>query len=153
MSAITIETVHVKERPILCVRHIGPYQGIGLAFTTLEDELAQLGIKAEAMLALYHDNPAETSQPSLRSDAAAQVSENHHIATQRLTADRIAAGRFARWIHKGPYSGLHTTWQTGYQAMHQLGLQSKGICYEEYLNDPCHTAPEDLMTAIYQQIE
>ena len=153
MSAITIETVHVKERPILCVRHIGPNQGIGLAFTTLEDELAQLGIKAEAMLALYHDNPAETSQASLRSDAAAQVSENHHIATQRLTADRIAAGRFARWIHKGPYSGLHTTWQAGYQAMHQLGLQSKGICYEEYLNDPCHTAPEDLMTAIYQQIE
>ena len=153
MSAITIETVDVKERRILCVRHIGPYQGIGLAFTTLEDELAQLGIKAEAMLALYHDNPAVTPQASLRSDAAAQVSENHHIATQRLTADRIAAGRFARWIHKGPYSGLHTTWQAGYQAMHQLGLQSKGICYEEYLNDPCHTAPEDLMTAIYQQIE
>ena len=46
MSAITIETVHVKERPILCVRHIGPYQGIGLAFTALEDDLAQLGIKA-----------------------------------------------------------------------------------------------------------
>ena len=153
MSAITIEIVHVKERPILCIRHIGPYQGIGLAFTALEDELAQLGIKAEAMLALYHDNPAVTPQASLRSDAAAQVCENHHIATQRLTADRIAAGRFARWIHKGPYSGLHTTWQAGYQAMHQLGLQSKGICYEEYLNDPCHTAPEDLMTAIYQQIE
>ena len=152
MSAITIETVHVKERPILCVRHIGPYQGIGLAFTALEDDLAQLGIKAEAMLALYHDNPAETSQASLRSDAAAQVSENHHIATQRLTADRIAAGRFARWIHKGPYSGLHATWQAGYQSMHQLGLQSKGVCYEEYLNDPCSTAPQALMTAIYQQI-
>jgi effector-binding domain-containing protein len=89
----------------------------------------------------------------LRSDAAAQVSENHHIATQRLTADWITAGRFARWIHKGPYSGLHTSWQAGYQAMHQLGLQSKGICYEEYLNDPCNTAPQDLMTAIYQQIE
>ncbi|MEY3604052.1 MAG: hypothetical protein RIQ49_1084 [Pseudomonadota bacterium] len=153
MSAITIDTIDVKERRILCVRHIGPYQGIGLAFTTLEDELAQLGIKGEAMLALYHDNPAETSQASLRSDAAAQVSENHHIATQRLTADWITAGRFARWIHKGPYSGLHTSWQAGYQAMHQLGLQSKGICYEEYLNDPCNTAPQDLMTAIYQQIE
>ena len=153
MSAITIDTIDVKERRILCVRHIGPYQGIGLAFTTLEDELAQLGIKGEAMLALYHDNPAETSQASLRSDAAAQVSENHHIATQRLTADWIKAGRFARWIHKGPYSGLHTSWQAGYQAMHQLGLQSKGICYEEYLNDPCNTAPQDLMTAIYQQIE
>ena len=153
MSAITIDTIDVKERRILCVSHIGPYQGIGLAFTTLEDELAQLGIKGEAMLALYHDNPAETSQASLRSDAAAQVSENHHIATQRLTADWITAGRFARWIHKGPYSGLHTSWQAGYQAMHQLGLQSKGICYEEYLNDPCNTAPQDLMTAIYQQIE
>jgi len=153
MSAIMIETIYGKERRILCVRHIGPYQGIGLAFTTLEDELAQLGIKGEAMLALYHDNPAETSQASLRSDAAAQVSENHHNATQRLTADWITAGRFARWIHKGPYSGLHTSWQAGYQAMHQLGLQSKGICYEEYLNDPCNTAPQDLMTAIYQQIE
>lgn len=153
MSAITIETIYGKERRILCVRHIGPYQGIGLAFTTLEDELAQLGIKGEAMLALYHDNPAVTPQASLRSDAAAQVCENHHIATQRLTADWITAGRFARWIHKGPYSGLHTSWQAGYQAMHQLGLQSKGICYEEYLNDPCNTAPQDLMTAIYQQIE
>ena len=153
MSAITIDTIDVKERRILCVRHIGPYQGIGLAFTTLEDELAQLGIKGEAMLALYHDNPAETSQASLRSDAAAQVSENHHNATQRLTADWITAGRFARWIHKRLYSGLHTSWQAGYQAMHQLGLQSKGICYEEYLNDPCNTAPQDLMTAIYQQIE
>jgi len=152
MSAITIETIDVKERRILCVRHIGPYQDISQAFTILEDELSTLGIRAEAMLAVYHDNPAEIAQESLRSDAAVQVSEKHHIAIRRLTADRIAAGRFARWIHKGPYSGLHVTWQAGYQAMHQLGLQSKGVCYEEYLNDPCNTAPQELMTAIYQQI-
>ena len=152
MSAITIETIDVEERRILCVRHIGPYQDISQAFTILEDELSTLGIRAEAMLAVYHDNPAEIAQESLRSDAAVQVSEKHHIAIRRLTADRIAAGRFARWIHKGPYSGLHATWQAGYQSMHQLGLQSKGVCYEEYLNDPCNTAPQALMTAIYQQI-
>ena len=152
MSSITIETIEVKERRILCVRHIGPYQDISQAFTILEDELSTLGIRAEAMLAVYHDNPAEIAQALLRSDAAVQVSEKHHIAIRRLTADRIAAGRFARWIHKGPYSGLHATWQAGYQSMHQLGLQSKGVCYEEYLNDPCNTAPQALMTAIYQQI-
>ena len=147
-----IDTIHMEERRILCARHIGPYQGIGLAFTALEEELAQLGIKPQAMLAIYHDNPSEVPQALLRSDAAAQVGEVRHITSRRLTADSIAAGLFARWIHKGPYSELYATWQAGYQAMHQRGFQAKGVCYEEYLNDSCSTGPQDLMTAIYQQI-
>jgi AraC family transcriptional regulator len=153
MRSIEIDTVHMNERTLLCARHIGPYHGIGAAFESLERELSRLGIKAEAMFAIYHDNPDLVAQESLRSDAAAQVSQADLITAGRLTIVTIHAGSFARWLHKGPYSELHHTWQTGYRALAAKGLQAKGVCYEEYLNDPCQTTPDELLTAIYQRIE
>ncbi|NBQ10194.1 MAG: GyrI-like domain-containing protein [Betaproteobacteria bacterium] len=153
MSNFPIDTVHMNERTLLCARHVGPYHGIGAAFEVLERELSKLGIKAEAMLAIYHDNPELVSQDSLRSDAAAQVSPSDLIAASTLTPFTLEAGKFARWLHKGPYSELHQTWQAGYRALAASGVQAKGVCYEEYLNDPCQTKPDELMTAIYQRIE
>jgi AraC family transcriptional regulator len=153
MSNIIIDTIHMNDRTLLCARHIGPYHGIGAAFDVLERELSRLGIKAEAMIAIYHDNPESVAQDSLRSDAAAQVSPSDLVAASTLRPLTLEAGKFARWLHKGPYSELHGTWQAGYRALAASGLQAKGVCYEEYLNDPCQTAPDELMTAIYQRIE
>ena len=153
MSNVVIDTIHMRERTLLCARHIGPYRGIGAAFESLERELSRLGIKAEAMIAIYHDNPELVAQESLRSDAAAQVSPSDLIAASTLMPLTLEAGKFARWTHKGPYSELHQTWQAGYRSLAARGLQAKGVCYEEYLNDPCHTKPDELLTAIYQRIE
>ena len=152
MNNIHIDTIFMTERRLLCARHIGPYQGIGAAFEELERELSRLGLRAEAMLAVYHDNPATVSQDSLRSDAAAQIADNDLITDTMLKPFTIGAGSFARWTHKGPYKDLHNTWQAGYKAMADLGLQANGVCYEAYVNDPCNTEPHLLITEIYQQL-
>ena len=110
MNNIHIDTVFMTERKLLCARHIGPYQGIGAAFEELERELSRLGLRAEAMLAIYHDNPATVSHDSLRSDAAAQIADNDLITDTMLKPFTIGAGSFARWTHKGPYKDLHNTY-------------------------------------------
>ena len=152
LNNLHVNLIDMKARTVLCVRHIGPYQRIGAAFTTLERELLSRGIEAEAMLAIYHDNPEHVEQEALRSDAAAQVSDTFPVADSGLTLYTIPSGRFARWTHKGPYDQLQGSWQAGYKAMVEMGLDARGVCYEEYLNDPCNTEPDALMTAIYQQI-
>ena len=101
----------------------------------------------------YRYDSHERAHTSLRSAAAAQVSPSDLIAASTLTPFTLEAGKFARWLHKGPYSELHQTWQAGYRALAASGVQAKGVCYEAYLNDPCQTKRDELMTAIYQRIE
>ncbi|NBT72512.1 MAG: hypothetical protein EBT36_14380 [Betaproteobacteria bacterium] len=93
----------------------------------------------------YRYDSHERAHTSLRSAAAAQVSPSDLIAASTLT--------LARRLHKGPYCALHQTCRAGYRALAASALQAKGVCYEAYLNDPCQTKRDELMTAIYQRIE
>ncbi|NBY56503.1 MAG: AraC family transcriptional regulator [Betaproteobacteria bacterium] len=101
----------------------------------------------------YRYDSHERAHTSLRSAAAAQVSPSDLIAASTLTPLTLEAGKFARRLHKGPYCALHQTCRAGYRALAASALQAKGVCYEAYLNDPCQTKRDELMTAIYQRIE
>jgi AraC family transcriptional regulator len=148
-----IETLDMPSRRLYCVRHVGPYPQIGQAFGRLEQLLEQLGAKPMAMLAVFHDDPHVTPADELRSDAACELSEPPSSEEARLTEMTLPPGHFARWVHRGPYAGLPQAWKSGFDAIRALCMQPVGICYEEYLNDPCNTAPEALETLIYQQVQ
>ncbi|MDZ4700466.1 MAG: GyrI-like domain-containing protein, partial [Rhodothermales bacterium] len=73
-----------------------------------------------------------------------------------ITVRELPGGRWLRFTHRGPYADLRTTYEGISSWMAGAGLlESEGAwvrympLWEEYLNGPETTAPEDLITQIY----
>jgi AraC family transcriptional regulator len=68
---------------------------------------------------------------------------------------RIGGGRYAVFLHSGPYEKLGETYNAIYsQWLPQAGVKLReALCFEEYLNrDPRRTKPEKLRTEIFVPI-
>ncbi|MEM7531018.1 MAG: AraC family transcriptional regulator [Chloroflexota bacterium] len=67
----------------------------------------------------------------------------------------LPSGRWAKFVHKGPYSTLWQTWN----AIYRDWLPSSGETlrsaagWEDYVNDPSETPPEELLSELYIAIE
>jgi AraC family transcriptional regulator len=147
--------VEIVSQPALraaTLRHIGPYNRISEAFGKLGEIAGRAGFIGPdtIMLAIYHDDPETTPESELRSDAALTVASGRRVP-EGLTEMTIAAGQYARTIHRGPYEGLPDTWARLMgewlpRSAHRVG---DGVSYEVYRNTPMDTAPEELVTEIY----
>lgn len=149
MPDVAIRTL--PARNLIAVPHKGDYQLIGRDFERLFTTLAargQMG-KAGAMIGVYLDDPESTPTAELRSFAAVEFPEDTapKAPLEHLT---LAAGRYAVLLFKGPYTGL----PAGYAQLFREWLPQSGEepadqpCYENYLNNPRETAPEELLTEI-----
>lgn len=147
-----IEIVEMPSRTLYGARHVGPYNQIGEAFGRMEQEVQRLGLHPAAVVAVFHDDPSTTPADQLRSDAACELHESSASFAEALTRLTLPEGRYARWVYIGPYSGLPDAWRDGIRSMITLGLTPEGVCYEEYLNDPCNTPAEALKTILFQQV-
>ncbi|MDH5219298.1 MAG: GyrI-like domain-containing protein [Gammaproteobacteria bacterium] len=67
---------------------------------------------------------------------------------ENIHTGEIPAGRYATTIHTGPYSQVEPSYNTLMQYMQENGVESTGIVYEFYLNDPDTTPPDQLQTQI-----
>jgi AraC family transcriptional regulator len=147
--------VQIEHRPELrvgTVRHIGPYNQIGAAFARLGSIAGAAGLFAQPdpkMVGLYHDDPDSTPPEALRSDAAISVPEGQPMP-EGLVERRIPAGRYACYVHVGPYDRLGDAWSrlmgewlpaSGYR-------RGEGPSYEVYLSDMQSVAPAELRTEL-----
>src|SRR5262245_17863236 len=148
--------VEIKEMPelrVAAVRHVGPYNQIPQAFERLDSIVGPTDLAARpdaALVAIYHDDPDSTPQPELRSDAGITVPERTTLPTG-LTEQRLAAGRYARTLHVGPYEQLGDAWARFMgEWLPSSGFRiGPGASYEIYRNTPA-TAPKDqLLTDLY----
>jgi AraC family transcriptional regulator len=144
--------VNLEAMDVVFVRHVGPYKDCNHAWSTLCGWAGPKGlINADArMLALCHDDPDVTPEDKIRYDACITVSGP--VETQApIGMKTIAGGRYAKTLHKGPYSDLHKTYaQLCGQWAPQNGCEADaGASIEIYLNTPDKTAPEDLRTEVY----
>src|SRR6185503_18316365 len=97
---------------VASVEHRGAYDNIGEAFGRLGAIARPSGLLADpaaAMVALYYDDPQTTPVAELRSEAGLVVSEHTRLPAG-LTERRIAGGRYARTVHRGPYTNLGDAW-------------------------------------------
>ena len=135
--------VEIKEMPelrVAAVRHVGPYNQIPQAFERLGSIVGPTGLASRpdvAMVAIYYDDPDATPQPELRSDAGITVPERTPLPPG-LSEQRLAAGRYARTLHVGPYEQLGDAWARFMgewlpASGHRIG---DGVSYEVYLNNP-----------------
>jgi effector-binding domain-containing protein len=65
-----------------------------------------------------------------------------------VEAREIPAGLAATCVHVGPYATMQESYEELTAWMESEGLESTGIVYEFYLNDPTSTPPEELETEI-----
>ncbi len=73
--------------------------------------------------------------------------------TGRIQASELPAGRAAVAMHVGPYDTVADTWNAFGAWMNEQGLERVASPWEEYLNDPTETPPEELQTRIVWPIK
>ena len=105
-------------------------------------------------LCIYHDDPKVTPSEKLRTDVCmvmpAPVSAKGDVGAKLLNK-----GRYAVFTYKGSYEylqGVYDTIYSKYLPEMECTLRDEASA-ERYLNDPCTTKPEDLLTEIYIPIE
>jgi AraC family transcriptional regulator len=147
--------VEKKQMPALrlaTLRHIGPYHRISEAFGRLGELAGRAGILSArpTMLALYHDDPETTPEAELRSDAALVIAEDAKVP-QGLVEQRLAAGRYARTTHVGPYEELGDAWSRfmGHWLPESGERMGDGVAFEIYVNNPMEVPKEKLITELY----
>ncbi len=147
-----VELRDLQERRLVTVRHVGPYNSITEAFARL-GELARahdLVGPATEMLAIFHDDPEATPASELRSDAALTVSPQTKVPPE-MGETRLAAGRYARYLHVGPYEQLGDAWaRLMGEWLPRSGHRVRdGVSYELYRNTPADVPKEQLETELY----
>jgi AraC family transcriptional regulator len=147
--------VEIKDMPelrVATVRHVGPYNQIPKAFERLDAIARPAGLirHSSAMMAIYHDDPESTPQDQLRSDAALAVPEDVGLP-EGLIEQHIAAGRYAKTVHVGPYEQLGDTWARflGEWVPASGNRIGDGVSYEIYKNTPVEVPKQELRTELY----
>lgn len=105
-------------------------------------------------LCIYHDDPKVTAPEKLRTDVC-MVLLVPGIAKGEVGVKVIPAGRCAAFLYKGSYADLQAVYDTIYaRLIPEMGCTLRDEpSYERYLNDPCTTPPEELLTEICIAVE
>ncbi len=106
-------------------------------------------------IGISHDSPEITPEEKIRYDACITFTGNAKPAGE-VGLQTIAGGRYAVFLHMGPYTSFHKTYDyIMAQWYPESGEKFRNLpCFEIYLNrDPRRTKPENLKTEIYMPIE
>jgi AraC family transcriptional regulator len=151
--------VEVKEIPamrVVFLRHVGPYSEVGATWSRLMSWAGSRGLLGPSIktLGIVHDDPAVTPGDKIRYDACLVVGQGVKPEGD-FGVQELPGGRYAVATHRGPYENLGQTYQRVYGAWmpksrHELGNTP---AFEQYLNSPESTKPEDLVTVIHVPLE
>lgn len=151
---VRIENIETK--PIVFLRHVGPYPQIGSKFQDLHGWAGPKGILGPhtQVLGIYHDNPEVTPEDKLRSDAALTVQGTVEV-DGAVQSGEITGGEYAIATHHGPYTALPESyrWLYGEWLCQSGRLPADSPCFERYVNDPTKTPEEDLVVEIYIKLK
>jgi len=141
------------EKRVAVVSHRGPYDTVTEAFDRL-NKLTEgsrlLDTPVAALVGIYYDDPKTTPPAELRSAAGIVVPPNVALPPG-LTEVRLAAGKYARTTHIGPYQELPRVWARFKGAwLSESGQRpGKGPTYERYWNTPMNAKPHELKTELF----
>lgn len=152
------EIKNVEARNVIYIRLSGDYKlndyggTWGRLFQFVKEQNLPMG---EPMpLCIYHDDPKVTPVEKLRTDVCMVLPEPT-TPKGDVGFKILPAGRYAVFMYKGSYEHLQGVYDTiygKYLPEMECTLRDEASA-ERYMNDPCTTAPEDLLTEIYIPIE
>ncbi|MCF8369638.1 MAG: AraC family transcriptional regulator [Bacteroidales bacterium] len=144
----------LKDKKVIYINSKGDYSGRGTEIAwekvcAFAEKNKLFGWKTE-FIGISHDDPNVTDAERLRYDACVTVTKEVKPEGD-VGVKTIKGGRYAMFLHKGPY----TNFQKTYDFIYGIWLpESKkelrdAPCFEKYLNTPEKTKPENLKTEIY----
>jgi AraC family transcriptional regulator len=150
-----IPAVEVKELPpmrMVFLRHVGTYSQVGATWGRLMAWAGMRGLLGPNMklIGIVHDDPDVTPPDKVRYDAAVTV--NRPVQSEGdFGVMEFPGGSYAVVTHKGPYEMLGKTYQRIYGGWlpHSKYHLRDEPAFEQYLNSPQNTKPEDLLTLIH----
>ncbi|MBK5072515.1 AraC family transcriptional regulator [Budviciaceae bacterium CWB-B4] len=154
---ITIETR--EEAIVYGVRHIGPYTGIQQAFHQLWQWVTANHLESQGKcgIGIYYNDPITTAPEKCQSDACIQFIQplENEPEDKNIRTIKLAAGRYARYRHTGPYNTLEQAYNTFYgQWLPDSGYECADLPpFEIYINSPYDTPEADLITDIYMPVK
>lgn len=148
----------LPEQKVLFVRKTGRYDkaaaeawGVLMKFTYSRGLMNY----ASAGIGICHDDPAITPEEKIRYDACIALKKDVEPEGE-VGVQKIAGGRYAVFLHKGPFDKLAQTYNaifSGWLPESKVKLRNVP-CFEIYLNrDPRRTKPENLRTEVCIPIE
>jgi AraC family transcriptional regulator len=150
-DTMDVEIKTIKPMRVAFVRHVGPYDEVGIAWDKL---CTMLGIEGYLgsqckFIGVSYDDPDVTAPEKLRYDACITVDDSF-VPKEDVMVQTIGGGEYAVMTHIGPYNKLNETYSKLYgQWLVHSGREFRSEpCIEFYLNDPDGTDPEDLITDI-----
>jgi AraC family transcriptional regulator len=147
-----VEIRDVPAMEVVSIEHVGDYMQIGKAFDALAGWLAARDLLTDdmRMIGIYYDDPGVVAKEQLRAKAGALLPRRVDVSAP-FGITPVRGGRYAVLRHKGPYSDMHAAyeWLFGEWLVKSGHEADDAPVFEEYLNDPKHTAPAELLTEIY----
>lgn len=151
-TMFNVDMLTVDEMQLAGYPHKGDYMEIGSTFEKLFMNANSQNLLNEntRSFGLYYDDPKSVAADELRSMACLTVDESQPLdsALERVT---IPAGKCVSVLFKGPYAELEKPydWLFGYWVPNNGVEMADFPPFEEYLNDPKETPPNELLTRIY----
>ena len=149
---LEVSIQHCEAMRLGVIRHVGPYPGIGEAFTRLFAWAFGGGlVKPGRAVGVYWDNPKTTPESELRSAAGVEVSADFAgDPANGIEIQEVEGSDYAVAVYRGSYEGLPGAydWLFAHWCAESGRELADKPCCEVYLNNPMDTAPEDLLTEI-----
>lgn len=138
------------------IKHLGHYMDIGQAFDKLDTVAATHDLLSEDtyFFGVYYDDPESKPAEELESHACMNIAPEQAKAAN-LELINVQGGKYAVMRFVGPYAQL----ETAYQWFYGKWLPDSGYemddkpFFENYLNDPRDTPPNELITEIHLPIK
>ena len=148
-------SVAVRQVPLVQlagIAHRGSYMHIGKAFEMAYTRMAAQGLARGDMrwLAVYYDDPFAVPEAQLHARAGLSLPP-HAKADAPLELFTLGGCWCAVLRHQGPYATMRSAYQWLYgKWLVQSGFEAADSpVFEEYLNNPRDTAPDQLLSDIY----
>jgi AraC family transcriptional regulator len=151
------QVTHLDPIRIVMLRHVGPYDGIGLVFEQLWGWVTSHDVPVQRSIGIYWDNPDEVPANKLRSAACVAIPADYQVTDSgglSLILDQIKAGDYATATCTGPYENLPQEWSNMVTFCEKTVRReiSQNPAFEVYVNDPSDTPPSQLITELYMPL-
>lgn len=152
-----VDILKREESQLLFVRRTGDYhRSAPAAFEALYAHLAQAGVDRSdvSFYAIGHDDPDHTDEDKVRYDACVANASGLRPFGD-LASQRFPAGRYARFLHKGPLPALAET----YDYIYGKWLPNSGEkpadrpCIIEYREPPSSAGDENTEVFVYLPLQ
>ncbi len=141
---------------VVYIRHVGPYNEVGKAWSKLFPWAGRQGLLGPGMrtVGISYDDPDITPPDKLRYDAALVVSRPV-APSGEIGVQEVPAGEYAVALHTGPYHCLSDSYaELAGRWLPETGRELRSAAaIEFYLDSPQTTAAEKLRTEIWLPLE